>query len=121
MTRRPSLATDSIEIEHRGGGASISFVLDRVSCHEVCGAAVQTAAFQRQCAAQISIFPGWSLAGGQDAGAAYRTPAAYKVTGEGWTMDKEDLVLLPSGRKGRITRIEDSRAGRCPHWYIEVT
>src|SRR5699024_10104156 len=70
---------------------------------------------QRQCAAQISIFPGWSLAGGQDAGAAYRTPAAYKVTGEGWTMDKEDLVLLPSGRKGRIyphTRIDRQKKSR---------
>lgn len=125
MMRKPLLATDSIQIEHRAGGAIFTFELTGVSCHEAHGVTVESPGFQRQSVTGVSIFPRWSWVEpcAAAAGDAYIPPAEFTANSSSalWTMAKEDVVTLPSGAKGRITRIEDSRAGRCSHWYIEVT
>lgn len=137
MARKPLLANDSIKIEHRASaGASdvvYTITLTGVSCHEAHGVRVSTPGFQQQATTEICIFPGFSQAatespaeGSSTTDSTYLDPAAFKATesprrAQYWTMDKEDIVYLPSGRKGRITNIEDNRAGRCPHWFVEVT
>ena len=61
-----------------------------------------------------------------DAAGQFLTPEAFRAADEavraaGWTLALEDKVLLPSGRTGTVTSIQDNRSGRCPHWYVEVS
>ena len=77
MMRKPLLATDRIQIEHRAGGAVFTFELTGVSCHEAHGVTVESPGFQRQSVTGVSIFPRWSWVEpcAAAAGDAYIPPA----------------------------------------------
>ena len=81
----------------------------------------------------ICISAGWSKAAPAEAPeqaggrrrASFSPPEAFRAADEavraaGWTLALEEKVLLPSGRTGTVTSIQDNRSGRCPHWYVEV-
>lgn len=136
--RTPLLATKIIGLTHcirKGtGSASYTVVLANVSCREVSGAvASASAGFDPRNSTAICIFPGCSTAAPEngtaapaDAASTFLDPAAFKAADEParachWTLAPEDKVILPSGRTGVITHVQDNRDGRCPHWYVEVT
>ena len=140
--RTPLLANKIVGLTHcirRGtGSTSYTVVLTNVSCREVSGIATSAATsnatgFAPRNSTVICIFPGCSTAAPQsgtvapaDAGSTFLDPAAFKAADEParachWTLAPEDKVFLPSGRTGVITRVQDNRDGRCPHWYVEVT
>lgn len=135
--RTPLGATQTITITHlvRKGtsGSSSTVALAGVSCHEVHGARTETPGFARQEQTSFCIFPGYTTAApeeaaerAQDAGSTYLSPEAFKAAEPAqraghWTVALEDKVLLPSGRTGTVTCIQDNRTGRCPHWYVEVS
>lgn len=139
--RSPLHAGQSIRLTHtvRRGTATNSYtvVLSQVSCREVDSVSPSSPGFShsggRSGATGICIFTGWSKAApaeaperAADAAGQFLTPEAFRAADEavrasGWTLALEDKVLLPSGRTGTVTSIQDNRSGRCPHWYVEVS
>lgn len=139
--RTPLQADKTVSLTHtlRRGTATSSYtvVLSRVSCHESDSVLPSSPGFAhsggRSGATGICIFAGWSKAApaeapgrAADAAGQFLTPEAFRASDEaaraaGWTLALEDKVLLPSGRTGTVTSIQDNRSGRCPHWYVEVS
>lgn len=139
--RSPLHAGQSIRLTHtvRRGTATNSYtvVLSQVSCREVDSVSPSSPGFAHSAgrigATSVCIFTGWSKAAPADApeqvadaAGQFLTPGAFKAADEavraaGWTLALEDKVLLPSGRTGTVTSIQDNRSGRCPHWYVEVS
>ena len=135
--RTPLGANQTVTLTHivRKGTESNSYtvVLSGVSCHEVRGVHVETPGFARQEQTSFCIFPDHTTAAfsgtpeqASIAGRTFITPEAFKAAeaalrGCRWTLTPEDKVLLPSGRTGTVTSIQDNRSGRCPHWYVEVS
>lgn len=135
--RKPLGANQTITLTHtvRKGMENDSYtvVLSGVSCHEVSGARVESPGFARQAQTSLCIFPGHTTAAfsgtpeqASIAGSTFITPEAFKAAEANlrscrWTLAPEDKVLLPSGRTGTVTSIQDNRSGRCPHWYVEVS
>ena len=135
--RKPLGADQTVTITHiiRKGTVSESYttVLSGVSCREVSSAHVETLGFARQGQTSFCIFPGHTTAAPEGAaespspaGGTFLAPEAFKAAeaalrGRRWTVALEDKVLLPSGRTGTVTCVQDNRSGRCPHWYVEVS
>ena len=134
--RAPLGATQTVTLTHllRSGTKSTSYTaaLCRVSVQESCGVVVSSPGFAPASTTALCIFPGWSTAapeGAEQPGEAagqFLSPEAFKAAEPAqraahWTLALEDKVLLPSGRTGTVTRIQDNRSGRCPHWYVEVS
>ena len=139
--RTPLQADKTVSLTHtlrRGTAANSSTViLSGVSCHESDSVLPSSPGFShsggRSGATGICIFAGWSKAApadapeqAADAAGQFLTPEAFRAADEavrvaGWTLALEDKVLLPSGRTGTVTSIQDNRSGRCPHWYVEVS
>lgn len=135
--RKPLGADQTVTITHiiRKGTVSKSYttVLSGVSCREVSSAHVETPGFARQEQTSFCIFPGHTTAAPEGAaespnpaGSTFLTPEAFKAAEAAlrdrrWTVALEDKVLLPSGRTGAVTCVQDNRSGRCPHWYVEVS
>lgn len=139
--RSPLHAGQSIRLTHtvRKGTVTNSYtvVLSQVSCREVDSVSPSSPGFAHSAvrigATGICIFAGWSKAApaeapeqAADAAGQFLTPEAFRAADEavraaGWTLALEDKVLLPSGRTGTVTSIQDNRSGRCPHWYVEVS
>ncbi len=135
--RKPLGADQTVTLTHiiRKGTVSESYttILSAVSCHEVSSAHVETPGFARREQTTFCIFPHHSTAvpsGAAErpnpAGDTFITPEAFKAAeaafrGCRWTLALEDKVLLPSGRTGTVTSIQDNRSGHCPHWYVEVS
>lgn len=139
--RTPLQADKTVSLTHtvRRGTASDRYtvVLSRVSCREVDSVAPSSPGFAHSSgrigSTVVCIFAGWSKATpaeapeqAADAAGQFLTPEAFKAADEaarasGWTLALEDKVLLPSGRTGTVTSIQDNRSGRCPHWYLEVS
>lgn len=139
--RTPLQADKTVSLTHtlRRGTAANSYtvILSGVSCHESDSVLPSSPGFShsggRSGATGICIFAGWSKAApadapeqAADAAGQFLTPGAFKAADEavraaGWTLALEDKVLLPSGRTGTVTSIQDNRSGRCPHWYVEVS
>lgn len=123
-------------IRHGTATAQYSTTLSGVSCREVRTAVTGARSgsglgFADQSSTSICIFVGHSKAATDSSAAqnvqnTYLTPADFKTADESqraghWTVAPEDKVLLPSGRTGTVTRVQDNRDGRCPHWYLEVS
>lgn len=121
-------------IRHGTTTAQYQTTLSGVSCREIHSASTGARSgaglgFADQSRTGICIFAEHSTRDGQDAQNAqnsYLPPAAFRAADEAqraahWTVAPEDKVLLPSGRTGTVTSIQDNRDGRCPHWYLEVS
>ena len=135
--RIPLGATQSVTLTHtiRKGTASDSYTVSffGVSCHEVHSVKVEAPGFARQEQTSFCIFPDYTTAAfsgtpeqASIAGSTFLSPDAFKAADPAlracqWTLALEDKVLLPSGRTGTVTSIQDNRSGRCPHWYVEVS
>lgn len=139
--RSPLHADQSIRLTHtvRMGTASGSYtvVLSQVSCREVDSVSPSSPGFAHSAgrigSTGVCIFTGWSKVApaeapeqAADVAGQFLTPEAFRAADEatraaGWTLALEDKVLLPSGRTGTVTSIQDNRSGRCPHWYVEVS
>lgn len=135
--RVPLDAHQTVTLTHivRKGTVSASYtvVLSGVSCHETNGVLADGGGFSHSDnSTSFCIFPLYTTAALSDApeqasaaGDTYLAPAAFKAADPAlrscrWTLAPEDKVLLPSGRTGTVTSIQDNRSGRCPHWYVEV-
>ncbi len=136
--RTPLDADQSVTLTHtvRKGTVSDSYtvVLSGVSCHEATGVLADGSGFSHSgSATSFCIFPLYTTAALSEApeqasiaGSTFLAPAAFKAADPAlrayrWTLAPEDKVLLPSGRTGTVTGIQDNRSGRCPHWYVEVS
>ena len=135
--RVPLDADQTVTLTHavRKGTVSESYtvVLSGVSCHEATGVLADGSGFSHSgSSTSFCIFPLYTTAAfsgtprqASIAGSTYLAPAAFKAADPAfracrWTLAPEDKVLLPSGRIGTVTGIQDNRSGRCPHWYVEV-
>lgn len=135
--RVPLDAHQTVTLTHivRKGTVSASYtvVLSGVSCHETNGVLADGGGFSHSDnSTSFCIFPLYTTAALSDApeqasaaGDTYLAPAAFKAADPAlrscrWTLAPEDKVLLPSGRTGTVTSVQDNRTGRCPHWYVEV-
>lgn len=139
---KPLHADQTIRLTHtlRQGTASTAYstLLSGVSCREVQGATTGARSgsgtgFASTSSTGICIFVGHSTAvpekgavGALPVASNYLAPQDFKAAEEPrrachWTVTSEDKVLLPSGRTGTVTSVQDNRAGRCPHWYLEVS
>lgn len=136
--RTPLDADQTVTLTHivRKGTVSDSYtvLLSGVSCHEATGVLADGGGFSHSgSATSFCIFPMHTTATFSEApeqasiaGSTFLAPAAFKAADPAfracrWTLAPEDKVLLPSGRTGTVTSIQDNRSGRCPHWYVEVS
>lgn len=136
--RTPLQATQRVTVTHtvRRGTETCSYTaaLTQVSCHESDSVYASTPGFAHQSGriggTTLCIFSHYSAVGlSETAGLAdelYLAPEVFRAADEAarashWTLALEDKVTLPSGRTATVTSIQDNRAGRLPHWYVEVS